>query len=170
MQIFGSQKCENAKILHLWSAKNCLFWFKNIFKGLYEEHKIKKWRHKNADNVASRQKIGCPSAFVWGEGTRQGQYCLTEMRCFADNNGSVQEVLNKVHYYPDRPPYEQIPYQGDYCLSRLHLIHVQEVGRGNSSLSTTYTAHIQRDYLDWSLSKKELIHLNSLSAKLSLIY
>ena len=133
MQIFGSQKCENAKILHLWSAKNCLFWFKNIFKGLYEEHKIKKWRHKNADNVASRQKIGCPSAFVWGQATRQGQYCLTEMRCFADNNGSVQEV-----------------------------------GRGNSSLSTTYTAHIQRDYLDWSLSEKELIHLNSLAAKSSL--
>merc|ERR1711928_26052 len=36
---------------------------------------------------------------------------------------SRNSFLNKVHYYPDRPPYEQIPYQGDYCLSRHHLIH-----------------------------------------------
>ena len=37
---------------------------------------------------------------------------------------SRNSFLNKVHYYPDRPPHEQIPQQGDFCLSRHHLIQV----------------------------------------------
>ena len=34
---------------------------------------------------------------------------------------------------------------------------------GEIRLYQQYTAHIQQDYFDWSLSKNELIHLNSLA-------
>ena len=53
--------------------------------------------------------------------------CILGTTCFpveVTRASSRNSFLNKVHYYPDRPPYEQIPYQGDYCLSRHHLIHV----------------------------------------------